>query len=339
METVGPLLDLNANPLNAELEVKKLRQLVWKLELQNEQLRNLSGSPPHLLATERDRCRPIRAPSVQSESMLGWLDAPEDQRDGLDRLWAQYRGDGAEPSVLDELELLDLNSLSCADESDETWLYVLSKGQHAEQPFSPLQWCRLGLDTGVSRRSPSQQIEQVSRGHSLLSRSSPATPISPLVRVSPRVRPCSTPQSERHAPSLSSPLHPLLPRTLSPVRKESDRNPSLLPQRHKLRRSLHTVLQAPTMPCFLRCSLSFDSSATMAHLHSSAPAPDRLQRSLTLPPKATTYISPLTSSAPSASQTLTEGSSCLPVLCRTAATCSTTASPNPCHRVGQWRRR
>lgn len=122
MEAMGPLfitgeLDLNANRLDAELEVKKLQQLVWKLEWQNEQLRNRSGGSSghslNLLVPGPKWCRPSSGPSLRSESVLGSLQTQEDQPD-------HYLA-GDEPSLLDELELLDLNSLSFSDESDETW--------------------------------------------------------------------------------------------------------------------------------------------------------------------------------------------------------------------------
>lgn len=115
---LGPELDLNANRLDAELEVQKLQQLVWKLERQNEQLRNRSGSSG---CAEPDWCYRSSASSQLVESALGSLEVPDEQPDELDYSLAQCGWDRTGPSVLDELELLDLNSLSCSDESDETW--------------------------------------------------------------------------------------------------------------------------------------------------------------------------------------------------------------------------
>lgn len=130
MEALGALLrpaltaelDLNANRLDAELEVKKLQQLVWKLEWQNEQLRNSSGGSggpsTNLRVAKPSWCQPSSAPSLLSESGSGSLDAPEEQQDYF---LAQCGEHIDEPSLLDELELLDLNSPSFSDESDETW--------------------------------------------------------------------------------------------------------------------------------------------------------------------------------------------------------------------------
>ncbi|CAB1434643.1 unnamed protein product [Pleuronectes platessa] len=78
----------------------------------------------------------------------------------------------------------------------------------------------------------------ISRWRSSLSspsHSSPGPALSRVAGVSPiRAPPCSTPlSSERHAPSLSSPLHHVLHRTFSPVGKEfsplAERAPTFLP--------------------------------------------------------------------------------------------------------------
>ncbi|XP_019132321.1 SLAIN motif-containing protein 1-like isoform X3 [Larimichthys crocea] len=142
-------------------------------------------------------------------------------------------------------------------------LYVSSKAREStDDSLTPLQWCRQGLDSPKSeveaaRRSLSLRLEQVSRWRSSLSSPSPSSsPGPPLSRVagvspvsaSPSAKPCSTPQSsERHAPSLSSPLHPLLHRTLSPVGKDlspvAERTPTFVP--HNRSRSLRRLTLSP----------------------------------------------------------------------------------------------
>lgn len=118
-------VDCNSNTLNAELEVKKLQELVRKLERQNEQLRTRAGAGGY--------CLPSPLPTLLCHSSLGSFSAPEEPFDyfhphsGRDAAAAareeddEEEEDASEPSVLDELELLDLNSLSCSEESDETW--------------------------------------------------------------------------------------------------------------------------------------------------------------------------------------------------------------------------
>ncbi|XP_069020430.1 SLAIN motif-containing protein 1-like isoform X6 [Embiotoca jacksoni] len=181
-------VDCNSNSLNAELEVKKLQELVRKLERQNEQLRTrASGCPggPHTLppsaacalGSAGGYCLPSPLPTLLCHSSLGSLAPPEEL---FDYFHPHGVGDGAaaeaedasepsepsEPSVLDELELLDLDSLSCSDESDETWLYVASRARDAsDDSLGPLQWCRQVLDSPKSeveaaRRSLSLRLEQ-----------------------------------------------------------------------------------------------------------------------------------------------------------------------------------
>lgn len=88
-----PEVELQSTGLGAEVEVKKLQELVRKLEQQNEQLRSRAG--------------PQLVPASPEKTLQYFL--------------AQETEDGSQASVLDQLELLDLSSLSCWDESDETW--------------------------------------------------------------------------------------------------------------------------------------------------------------------------------------------------------------------------
>ncbi|XP_034720350.1 SLAIN motif-containing protein 1-like isoform X2 [Etheostoma cragini] len=272
-------VDCNSNTLNAELEVKKLQELVRKLERQNEQLRtraSCSGGPQVLppssacvLSSAGGYRLPSPLPTLLCQSSLEAFMPPEEPFDyfqphsGGDGAASAAREaeDGSEPSLLDELELLDFDSLCCSDESDETWLYVPSKAREPTAgSLTPLQWCRQVLDKSeveVARRSLSLRLEQVSRWRSSLSSPSPTpSPGPPTSRVAgvspissaPSAKPCSTPlSSDRHVPTLSSPLHPVLHRTLSPLGKDlspvSERTPTFFPanRSRSLRRSARSL--------------------------------------------------------------------------------------------------
>uniref|UniRef100_A0A1A8I8R1 SLAIN motif family, member 1b n=1 Tax=Nothobranchius kuhntae TaxID=321403 RepID=A0A1A8I8R1_NOTKU len=246
---LNPAVMTDSNTLKAELEVKKLQALVRKLELQNEQLRSRAGPP---VLPSGAYCLPSPLPSLLCRSTLGSLSPSEDPFDYFHSHSAEEGADGEEEedpselSVLDELELLDLDSLSCSDESDETWLYVTSKAPETTNgALTPLQWCRQFLDgpkseVEAARRSLCLQLEQVSRWRSSLSLPTTSSPGSSLVteessiNSSPSAKSCSTPQSTV-APSLSYPLHPVLNCTLSPVGKKlspvTERTPTFLPHR------------------------------------------------------------------------------------------------------------
>ncbi|XP_041637374.1 SLAIN motif-containing protein 1-like isoform X1 [Cheilinus undulatus] len=274
---IMPEVDCNSNTLNAELEVKKLQELVRKLERQNEQLRTRAGgctSGPHVVSPS-PAFKSYSRPTLLCQPALGSFASAEEP---FHYFHPHTGGDGAaaededeeeeegesEPSVLDDLEVLDLDSLTCSDQSDETWLYTSSKAKESsDDSISPLQWCRKALDCPKSeveaaRRSLSLRLEQVSRWRSSLSgpspsSSSPGPPVTQVAGVSPintppPVKPCSTPQlMDRHALPLSSPLHPVLHRTLSPVGKDlspvAERTPTFLP--HSRSRSLRRLAFSP----------------------------------------------------------------------------------------------
>ncbi|XP_056882433.1 SLAIN motif-containing protein 1-like isoform X1 [Takifugu flavidus] len=211
-----PEVDLKNNSLNTEVEVKKLQDLVRKLEWQNEQLRSRAG-PYALPAT--GGCR---------------LSSPEETIP-----YFLAHTDESEMSILDELELLDLSSLSCLDESEETWLYTSSKSP--DNKITPLQWCRQVLDQPRSEVSTiagpiSLRQEPAALGRGSFCSPSPCSPGPALLRTS-----CSTPQASEklHAPPLlCSPRHPTLQHSLSPVRREllpspARRTPTMIPHNSK----------------------------------------------------------------------------------------------------------
>ncbi|KAM6178807.1 SLAIN motif-containing protein 1 isoform 1-T1 [Rhynchocyon petersi] len=263
--------------VNAELEVKKLQELVRKLEKQNEQLRSRAASAaaaPHLLLLPppppaapppTGACSPLgpRSPPAapaapgslelglavgagggggscssggSSPSFPGTYCLPSPAASLLCSLaqppeapFVYFKpaagffgatGGGAElggagsppgeatappsppPTLLDEVELLDLESLAAWREEDNyTWLYVSSSKTFAssEKSISPLQWCRHVLDNPTpemeaARRSLCFRLEQASRWRSLFSSTvSLAFPYSPVARLSPYSNGINTP--------------------------------------------------------------------------------------------------------------------------------------------------
>ncbi|KAM3857095.1 SLAIN motif-containing protein 1-like [Diretmus argenteus] len=254
-------VDCNSNTLTVELdEVKKLQELVRRLEQQNEQLRSRANgcssgplSAGCMLGNPARSCclpGPLPPPTPPSP-LLFQFDCHFHPR-------TAGEVEDAQPTFLDELDVLDLDSLLSPHESDETWLYVSSRARECvDAPLTPLQWCRRVLDSPKSeveaaRRSLSLRLEQVSRWRSSFSSpsSSPVPPLSRVAGVSPiSTSPypkLSTPQSsDRHASSLSSPLH----RTLSPIGREpsplAERTPTFLPHLENRSRSLRHLSLSP----------------------------------------------------------------------------------------------
>ncbi|XP_069614173.1 SLAIN motif-containing protein 1 isoform X2 [Ranitomeya imitator] len=186
----GTTAGTNGMVVNAELEVKKLQELVRKLEKQNEQLRNRASAvstctaSPHLLlppamhqpgtcllpapalARPAALCLPSPVPTLLCTSSIGGSLYPPDNlgyyRPQLSCLSAT---EGPLPascspgaSILDEVDILDLEDGYCSEEED-TWLYVSPTKRHKsfESAVSPLEWCRQVLD------HPSPEIEAAKR--------------------------------------------------------------------------------------------------------------------------------------------------------------------------------
>ncbi|XP_052588494.1 SLAIN motif-containing protein 1 isoform X2 [Peromyscus californicus insignis] len=223
--------------VNAELEVKKLQELVRKLEKQNEQLRSRAASAaaaPHLLLLPppppsapppAGACSPLtphRAPGGTTSSGPGALGPafpgtyclpspapsllcslpPADAPFVYSKPAAGFFSGGGSPepgtagtppgeaptpplpppTLLDEVEPLDLESLAAwSEEDDYTWLYIGSSKTFTspEKALSPLQWCRHVLDNPTpemeaARRSLRFRLEQgyTSRGSPLSPQSS-----------------------------------------------------------------------------------------------------------------------------------------------------------------------
>uniref|UniRef100_A0A2I3TJK1 SLAIN motif family member 1 n=1 Tax=Pan troglodytes TaxID=9598 RepID=A0A2I3TJK1_PANTR len=226
--------------VNAELEVKKLQELVRKLEKQNEQLRSRAASAaaaPHLLLLPppppaapppAGACSPLgpRSPPAATAtaaasgglgpafpgtfclpspapSLLCSLAQPPEAPFVYFKPAAGFFGAGGggpepggagtppgaaaappspPPTLLDEVELLDLESVAAwRDEDDYTWLYIGSSKTFtsSEKSLTPLQWCRHVLDNPTpemeaARRSLCFRLEQgyTSRGSPLSPQSS-----------------------------------------------------------------------------------------------------------------------------------------------------------------------
>ncbi|XP_051501002.1 SLAIN motif-containing protein 2-like isoform X2 [Myxocyprinus asiaticus] len=193
--------DINSN-INADLEVRKLQDLVKKLEQQNEQLRSrssllsssfsggMSGNPRPVSAgydspgeaaaglagftgvgfggsrgfgglLENSRLSPRR--SYHGSSYGGGYDSDSAScatsntsvtsyyNDSLD-----YIADG-ETSVLDEVEILDLEDMDCLNEDEDSWLYEAKLNSPLQKALSPIVWCRQALD------NPSPDMESAKR--------------------------------------------------------------------------------------------------------------------------------------------------------------------------------
>nr|XP_029520846.1 SLAIN motif-containing protein 1-like isoform X2 [Oncorhynchus nerka] len=205
----------NSNAANAELEVKKLQELVRKLERQNEQLRTRANGctgSPHILPPSPaymagSYCIPSPLPTLLCQSSLESffpLDEP------FEYLHSHYvdtaldtEADYMERTVLDEVDILDLDAVFSHEDSEATWLYVSAKARlWGESPVTPLQWSRQILDSPrtevESARSLCLRLDQVHRWRGVFSsRSSPALPLSRVAGVSPLSasfsRSCPTP--------------------------------------------------------------------------------------------------------------------------------------------------
>ncbi|XP_036426398.1 SLAIN motif-containing protein 1-like isoform X2 [Colossoma macropomum] len=260
--------------VNAEIEVKKLQELVRKLERQNEQLRTRAHAV-NTLASPRSLPSPPPPLSLFSSTGAGGCCsglgfsihsalppccAPEEPfpyfqpHSAADTAEEAEHDTGlpSEPTVLDEMELLDLDSIfQCNQESDETWLYSSSKScSWSGGGLTPLQWCRHVLDhpqpeAEATKRSLCQRLESVNRWRGVFSSSSPSSPAFPHSRVvgvpplctSSTSKSCSTPAPstsacEKPASSTPSSLHPSLLSTLTPIGKDrspqAERTPTFL---------------------------------------------------------------------------------------------------------------
>ncbi|XP_027019180.1 SLAIN motif-containing protein 2 isoform X2 [Tachysurus fulvidraco] len=193
--------DINSN-INADLEVRKLQDLVKKLEQQNEQLRSRSvllSSSGGLAANSRPLSAGYDSPlSVGAVSGLagftgaGFIrgfggSAPLEnsrclspRRSYHGTYGPAYDCDGSpaatntssspyyhrqsldysedrQSSVLDEVEILDLEDMDCLNEDEDSWLYEAKLNSPLQKALSPIVWCRQALD------NPSPDMESAKR--------------------------------------------------------------------------------------------------------------------------------------------------------------------------------
>ncbi|XP_073768096.1 SLAIN motif-containing protein 1a isoform X2 [Danio rerio] len=224
------MADVNGNSkmMNAELEVKKLQELVRKLERQNEQLRtranaaNNCTSSVRLLAAPASACPAGPAgPDTGSFHTGNYCISPSYSPSfGLsDEHYPYFHPQSVtgadeedeDATVMDEVEKLDLHALLSIDgESEYSWLYVSPKAKlFSHALLSPLQWCRHVLDNPkpeveLAKRSLCYKLDQAKRWRGVLSSCvSSSVLYSPLDGVSslsscskPFTKPALTEQTE-----------------------------------------------------------------------------------------------------------------------------------------------
>ncbi|KAM6440479.1 SLAIN motif-containing protein 2 isoform 3-T4 [Liasis olivaceus] len=257
--------DINSN-VNADAEVRKLQELVKKLEKQNEQLRIRSavgvpgGSPKRLLSGGGSgACTPpllLTPPTAAAAAQLSPSSSPSPlglESRGLSPKAGPRRpppGDergaeaaGEKSGLLDEVEPLrpdELERLAGCEEDETGWLYMSPKKKVTpmQKSMSPLVWCRQILDYPTpdiecAKKSLIHRLEQTMsafKRHSLYS--NPFNTVNYTNSYSPSAgSPYST---SFNSPSPTLVKAPLVKQLIYPSNsghfKSSDRNPPLSPQ-------------------------------------------------------------------------------------------------------------
>ncbi|XP_029981438.1 SLAIN motif-containing protein 1a isoform X1 [Sphaeramia orbicularis] len=263
-EVLSPqmMADVNGNNkiTNAELEVLKLQELVRKLEKQNEQLRTRANAVnncsvgPHVQTSLSCLHGGTACPTDNFSHNFG-ISSPTQthpctpgSRGPPEEPFAYFQPSSASPAgaeedsgpdgpatVLDEVDVLDLDTVLPVGEPD-SWLYVSPKARlHGESLLSPLQWCRQVLDhpgpeVELARMTLCHRLDQAKRWRGVSS-VRPYSCIEGLSTLSCSILPYSKPAAltESTAPSPSSGqsfLQPSLP--LRASCSLSDRAPTFL---------------------------------------------------------------------------------------------------------------
>ncbi|XP_068599919.1 SLAIN motif-containing protein 2 [Brachionichthys hirsutus] len=161
--------DINSN-INADLEVRKLQDLVKKLEQQNEQLRSRTATLPGSQRPLSDGYEPAGRGGFPGAGLLensrcssprlsyggGFGRASSTDSLCSDAAGVFITGEG-DTSILDEVDILDLEDMDCLHEDEDSWLYEAKLNSPLQKTLSPAVWCRQALD------NPGPEMESAKR--------------------------------------------------------------------------------------------------------------------------------------------------------------------------------
>ncbi|XP_075051480.1 SLAIN motif-containing protein 2 isoform X2 [Mixophyes fleayi] len=243
--------DVNSN-VSADQEVRKLQELVKKLEKQNEQLRSRSTLAPNSPKTPALPHLPRpSAPSISSllyggrslSSGPAFYEKGAGRGDGaaweefIEAVSEERRKDVESGLLLDQVVPLrpeDIDRMVDFEE-EESWLYTSPKKTLSHQSVSPLVWCRQVFDSPspdleCAKKSLIHRLDQTmsaSKRQSMYSvpynSSSYASPYSP--------NPSGSPYNSGYTSPSSTPVRPpavrqlVLPSSTGHYKNSSERNP------------------------------------------------------------------------------------------------------------------